>query len=189
MSSAWPVPTATTLTQIQGAESAAAIAEGNAADHLQALGAKETHDFAGILIEFLAARDEGAAFSDGAARWRSFARDGHFGFEQALAAGKIERVNFEQAADWVEEREASVVVMNDALQSGNDATEQFGQLKAGDQDIVDIQQDAETVAFVGELGLISLRGFEVQRVVDGHGHLAGDALHELQFAFGDALRH
>ena len=41
---------------------------------------------------------------------------------------------------------------------------------------------------MGELGLIGLRGFQVQRIVNGHGNLAGDSLHELELAFGDALR-
>ena len=36
---------------------------------------------------------------------------------------------------------------------------------------------------MGELRLISLRGFEIERVVDGDGDLAGDALHEGEFAF------
>ena len=44
-----------------------------------------------------------------------------FGLDESLAAGKIERVNFEQAAGGIEQREAGVVVMNDALERGDDA--------------------------------------------------------------------
>ena len=42
-----------------------------------------------------------------------------------LAAGKIERVNFEQAVGGIEQREAGVVVMNDALERGDDAAEEL----------------------------------------------------------------
>jgi len=35
--------------------------------------------------------------------------------------------------------------------------------------------------------LISLRSFEIQGIVDGDGHLAGDALHELHLGVRDLL--
>ena len=63
-------------------------------------------------------------------------------------------------------------------------------LEAGDEDVVDFEQDAEAIAFAGELRLIGLRSFEIERVVYGDGDLAGDALHEGEFAVGggDAAR-
>ena len=66
-----------------------------------------------------------------------------------------------------------------------------GGLEAGDENVVDFQQDAEAIAFARELRLIGLRSFEIERVVHGDGDLAGDALHEGEFAVvvGDAARH
>ena len=89
--------------EIERAEGAAAIRKRDATDDLQAFGAEDADDFAGVLVDFGAARNERAIFDDGAAGGRRVARDDHFGFdEQALAAGKIERVNFEQAIGGIE---------------------------------------------------------------------------------------
>ncbi len=107
--------------EIERAESAAAIRERDAANNLYAFGAEDANDFAGILIHFVAARNERAIFDDGAASGRRFARDGELGLDESLAAGKIERVNFEQAVGGIEQREAGVVVMDDALERGDDA--------------------------------------------------------------------
>ena len=78
--------------------------------------------------------------------------------------------------------------MDDAFERGNYAGEELRKLAAGDEDIVDFEQHAEAVAFAGELLLISLRRFQIERVVHGYRYLARDALHELQFRVGSALR-
>jgi hypothetical protein len=87
----------------------------------------------------------------------------------------------------IEEREAGVVVVDDALESFYDAAEKFGDFATGDEDVVDFEKDLEVVAFAGELGLIGLGSLEIEGIVDGDGDLAGDALHELEFGVGDAL--
>ena len=181
-------PVSAAAGEIERAEGAAAIGERNTADHLHVLGAQDADNFAGVLIHLGAARDERAIFDYGAAGGRRFARNGQLRFDESLAAGKIERVNFEQAAGGIEKREARVVVMNDALQRGDDAAEQFGQLEAGDEDVVNFEEDAKAIAFVRELRVIRLRSFEIERVVYGDGDLARNALHEGEFAFGNAAR-
>ena len=104
-----------------------------------------------------------------------------------MAAREVQRVNFEQARNRIEKREAGVVMMNDALECGDDAAKKFGEFAAGDQDVVDFEKDLETVAFAGELLLVGLGGFVVECVIDGDGHLAGDALHELKDSVGHAI--
>ena len=52
--------------EVERAERAAAVGERDAANSLQSFGAQEAHDFAGILVELGAARDEGR----GLRRWR-----------------------------------------------------------------------------------------------------------------------
>ena len=81
---------------------------------------------------------------------------------------------------WIEEREAGVVVMDDALESIDDAAEKFGQFTAADEDIVDVEKSLQAIAFARELRLVSLGGFKIESVIHGDGDLAGDALHELQ---------
>lgn len=93
-------------------------------------------------------------------------------------------MNLEQAVCGIEEGEAGVVVMDDALERGDDAAEEFVGLEAGDEDVVDFEQDAEAIAFARELRLISLRRFEIERVVYGDGDLAGNALHKGELAVG-----
>ena len=54
-------------------------------------------------------------------------------------AGKIERVNFEQIGIGVKKGQAGVVVVHDASERRNDATEKIDQFPAGDQDVVDVE--------------------------------------------------
>src|SRR5207245_5184441 len=103
-------------------------------------------------------------------------------------AGKVECMNFQQAGVRVEERQAGVIVMNDALERGNDAAKNFGDLSADYQNGVDLEENAQAVTLAGELRLVGLGIFEIERVIDGHRDLAGDALHELQLGVRDALR-
>ena len=56
-----------------------------------------------------------------------------------------------------------------------------GKLARGNEHVVNLEQDLQPVALAGKLDLISLRSFVIERVIDGHGNLAADALHELQF--------
>ena len=151
----------------------------NAADRLDAVFAQHGDDFARITFEFRAARQERQTGGDGVASRRCIARHGDFAVEQTGAARKIERMNFQQAGGGIEEREAGVVMVNDAFEGGNDAAENFGDLAADHQNVVNLQENAQAVAFAGKLRLVGLRILEIERVVDGHGDLAGDALHEL----------
>src|SRR5438132_9262780 len=78
--------------------------------------------------------------------------------------------------------------MNDAFERRNDAAKNFRDLAADHKNIVDLQENAQAVAFAGELRLVGLRVLEIERVIDGHGDLAGDALHELQLRVRNSLR-
>jgi len=173
--------------EIERAESEALGDERNTADTLQAFLAKDTHDVAGVAIELRATGEKRLPGGNGCAGGRGIARDGDFLLEQTRVAGEIERMNLEQAADGIEEREAGVVVKNDALQSGDNAAEDFREFTAGDENVVDLEKDLQAVTLVGELCLLSLRSFEVERVVHGDGNEAGDPLHELNFGVRNAL--
>jgi hypothetical protein len=106
-----------------------------------------------------------------------------------LLAGKIEGVNPQQTGLRIEQREAGVVMMNDALESVDDAAEKFGEFAAGDQEIVDFENNLEAVALARELRLISLGRCRIERIVNGYSHLASNALHELHLGVRDLLRH
>jgi len=123
-----------------------------------------------------------------ASRGRGIARNQRLRLKDVLVAWKIEGVNLEQSGLGIEEREAGVVVVNDALEGVDDAAEKFGEFAAGDQKVVDFEKNLEAVALARELRLVGLGGREIQGVINGHGHLAGDALHELQLGVCDALR-
>src|SRR4029077_6697259 len=150
----------------------------DAADGLQAFGAEDANDFRVETVELGAARDKRLAAGDGASGGRNVARNERLLLEDVRLAGKIEGVNLEQTGLGFEEREAGVIVVNDPLQGVDDAAEKFGNFAAGDQEIVDFENVLETVALARELRLISLGGREIQRVINGNGDLAGDALHE-----------
>ncbi len=77
--------------------------------------------------------------------------------------------------------------MHDASQRGDNAAEKFAEFAAGDQNVVDVQQDLQTVALFGELLLVGLGGLEVESIVHGDGDLSGDALHELNIGIGDGF--
>ena len=173
--------------QIERAESTAAGDERNAADRLDAFIAEHGDDFARIPFEFRAAREKRQSGGDGVPSGRCIARHGDFAFEHTGAAGKIESMDFQQAGDGIKEREAGVVVVNDALERGNDAAKNFGDLAADHENVVDLQKHAQAVALAGELRLVSLRILKIKRVIDGYGDLAGDALHKLQLGVRDAL--
>src|SRR5690242_15739229 len=95
--------------------------QGNAADGLQAFGAESANDFRVEAVELGAPGDQRLAGGDGATGGGSVARYDRLRLEDILLAGKIERVNLEKAGLGIEEREAGVVMMNDALESGDDA--------------------------------------------------------------------
>ena len=78
-----------------------------------------------------------------------------FASQQTRAAGKIERMNFQQAGIGIEKRETGVVVVNDAFERGDDAAKNFTDLAADHQNIVDLQKNAQTVALAGELRLVA----------------------------------
>ena len=117
-----------------------------------------------------------------------FERDGDFLIEQAGAAGKIERVNFQETGSGVAKSETGVVVMNYFFERRDDAAEKFVKIACGDEDVVDVEKHLQPVAFAGELNLIGLRSLEIERVIDGNRDLAAHALHELKFRIRDELR-
>ncbi len=159
----------------------------DAADGLKAFGAKDANDVRVEAVEFRTPRDQGLAGGNGVASGRSVARNYRLRLEDILLAGKIEGVNSEQTRLGVEEREAGVVVVDDALESVDDAAEKFREFAADDQEIVDFEKNLEAVTLAGELRLIGLGSREIQGVINSNGDLAGDALHELQLGLRDAL--
>src|SRR5258708_3213561 len=133
----------------------------DAADGLQAFGAEDANDFRVETVELGAACDERLAAGDGAASGRNVARNERLRLEDVRLAGKIEGVNLKQTGLGFDEREAGVIVVNDALERIDDAAEKFRNFAAGDQEIVDFENDLETVALARELRLISLGSGEV----------------------------
>jgi hypothetical protein len=78
-------------------------------------------------------------------------------------------------------------MLDDGLERRDNSLEHFGNVSRADQQVVDLQQNLEAIAFASELLLVRLSGFEIQRVVDGDRNLRGHALHEFDFCFRDAL--
>ena len=68
------------------------------------------------------------------------------------------------------------------------ALKEFGEVERGDDGVVDLEQDAEAIAFACELLLVGLRRLKVEGVVHRHGHLPGDLLHELHLGGGVVIR-
>ena len=58
----------------------------------------------------------------------------------------------------------------------------------GDEEIVDLQQNLQTVAFARELLLRGFGGLEIQGIIDSDRDLSGDALHEVDLVLHDSLR-
>jgi hypothetical protein len=58
----------------------------------------------------------------------------------------------------------------------------------GDEEIVDLQENLQAVAFAGELLLRGFGGLEVEGIVDGDRDLSGDAPHKVDLGLSDSLR-
>src|SRR5260370_27722318 len=84
--------------QIGRAKGAAVGDERNPADRLDALVPQLTDDFAGVLVEFPAAREKRQTGRDGMAGRGCITRHGDFAREQTGTAGKIESMDFQQAS-------------------------------------------------------------------------------------------
>jgi hypothetical protein len=174
--------------EIEGAEGAALGDQGDATDVLQTVLAERANDFAGVAIEFSAAGQERLAGGDGASGGRTIARDDGLLLEKTGMAGKIQRVDFEQAAGRVEKREAGVVMVDDAGEGADNAAENLGEIARGYENVVDFEKDLEAVTLAGELCLLGLGSFKIEGVVHGDGHQTRYSLHKLEFGVRDALR-
>src|SRR5439155_1150727 len=177
-----------TAGKIQCSKGAVAVDERHAANRLHAFGTKNVHGFTRVTVQFGAARKTRQPGGDGAARGRVFQGNNGVRLEDVLVGRKIEGVNSQCFRGGIKQGQAGVVVVNDALEAGNDAREKFGEFAARNQDVVDFEQHAETVALTRQLLLVGLRRFQIQRIVHRYRYLTGDALHELEFRVGDALR-
>ena len=71
-------------------------------------------------------------------------------------------------------------VADEAPQRLGDGLEQLAQVQARDHRIGDVEQHLQAVALAGELLLVALRAFVVEDIFDGHGHLPGNVLQELE---------
>jgi hypothetical protein len=174
--------------QVEGTKRAPLSDEWNAADGHDTLGAERANNFIGEAIELGAAGQERLRCCKAQAGRRGIQRDGNFLFEQAGAAGKIERVNFQESGGRIAKSEAGVIMMNDFFERSDDAAEKLRELAGRHEYVVHVEKDLQPIALAGKLTLISLGGLEIQRVIDGHRNLAGRALHELHLGLRDALR-
>ena len=146
-------------------------AQRNAADGFNTFAAEDTQDFEREAVELRAAENGGLARGKAAAGGRGVERNSGFGPDEILTAREVERMNLQQAGGRVEESEARVVMVDDALERGHDAEKQFREFAAGDEDVVDLEKHPEAVALASELVLVGLGSLEIERVVHGHGHL------------------
>ena len=119
---------------------------------------------------------------------RAIERNGKFILRQRSGAGKIERMNLQQSGRCIEQREAGVIVVQRRLERRDDALEESVGVARRDEEIVDLQQNLQTVAFARELLLRRFGGLEVQGIVDSDRHLSGDALHKVDLVLRDSLR-
>ncbi len=109
--------------EIESAECAALRNERNAADGLHAFRAERANDFVGESIDLGAAGEKRLARGEADAGRSGFERDRDFLVEEARAAGKIERVDLQEAGGGVAKGEAGEIVMDDAFERRNDAAE------------------------------------------------------------------
>lgn len=150
--------------------------------------AEELDDVDLIAINLRAAHDEHASAGEALTGRRTVERNGVFLLGQRSIAGKIERVDLQQSGRCIEEREAGVIVVKRGLERRDDAPEESVGVARGDEQIVDLQENLQAVAFVGELLLRGFGGLEVKGIVDSDGDLSGDALHEVDLGRSDSLR-
>ncbi len=174
--------------EIDGAEGAPIGGQRHTTDCLDRLFAQETQNVVTKSIEILAARDEYLAAREALAGGRAVERNGDFGFSDGGSSRQIEIMNFQEAGGGVEQRQAGVIVLKNGFDRGNDTFKNGGGIAGADQEIVDFEEDLQTVAFARQLLLVGFRGFEIQGVIHRHCHLRGHAPHELDFSFADALR-
>src|SRR5579872_3500007 len=66
--------------------------------------------------------------------------------DDAAARRKIERVQAERVAGGVEQRQAGVFHSKAALQAGGNRLKQLAGLQVGDQRIIEVEQQAQTIA-------------------------------------------
>ena len=108
--------------------------------------------------------------------------DDHFFLHQALAAGKVERVDAQGLPGLVVQRNTQVILVQDRPQRLRDLLEETAEVELADQGVVDVEQEPQPVALLGEVALGGLGALIVEDVVHGHGHEARDLGEQLQVA-------
>src|SRR3974390_1518042 len=161
--------------------------EGDAAKDLDSLTEQKPADLRMEPLDFGPARNEDLARVNCVARRKTFERNGKFGFRDRRGHRQVQRVDFQYASGAIEKREARVIVRDNGFERRDDALERSGDVARADQQIVYFEQHLQAIAFAGELFLISLCGFEVDRVIDCDRYLSRNPLHEIEFGIGHSL--
>jgi len=78
-------------------------------------------------------------------------------------------------------------VAKNRLERRDDALKESVGVARGDEEIIDLEENLQTVAFTSELLLIGFGGLEVEGIVDSDGDMSGDALHEVDLRLSDSL--
>jgi CDI toxin RNase A-like protein len=173
--------------EINGPKRSRMGSQRDAADDLHVLIAKELADLGLKPVNLWASRDQNLAGRNGLACRGALERRSEFRLGCRGRERHIEGVDFQQRARLIQQREAGVVMLNHGFERRDDTFEESGDVAGADQEIVDFEKHTKAVALAGELALVGLGVFEINGVVDGHGNLGGNALHEFDFRVADAL--
>ncbi len=117
----------------------------------------------------------GLARREGDARRRPLDGNEHVLLDQTLAR-ELDRPHVERVPLRVVDREARVVVGDDASHAGRERAEEGPVFAVRYQRVVHLEQQPEAVAFVREFLLRALRGLVVERVVDRQRNLTAELL-------------
>src|SRR5207248_5827674 len=99
---------------------------------------------------------------------------------EALARGENQRLQTEVKAVRFQKRQAGIVMLHNAAKALGDGGEEISDVAIGEQNVVNIEQEAEAVALGGDLLLVSERLLPMSDVVDRKGNLLRDAPQEIQ---------
>jgi hypothetical protein len=126
--------------------------ERHAAARLHALRGDAPHDINREFIKVEAADEDRAAFGESHPR-RGIQRNQFARRHEVRVRLEVQRVDAQQLAVGVVERDAREVVRHDAAQAGGDSLQQFAQVKVRGHRVADLEQQAQAVALARRLTL------------------------------------
>ena len=171
----------------QRAETAVARCHRRAADLIDALGEQERDDLGWHALELGAREAQRFAGAERHAGGRSLDRNERMLADQA-GDGELDRPHVERLLLVVVDRQAGVLVRDDAAQAFGDGAEERARLERRGDGVVDVEQELQPIAVVAQLALGLFRRLVMQRVVDCERDLAGELLQESDLGGREGVR-